>query len=349
LAAESAPAEAVPPQPAAAPPVPKGLPDDLTVWPNRESHANSDPWLVENHEKVRKMRPRVLVLNFANDVDMPGIEERTRTLIAAIAESTRYHGFDDPKAPAFLEYEVARYVDLRDGEITDSNRHDTSSLFPRKPEPSRGVLCDYGRLYSDGFARRYGFEDPRQPGRFLGLHELIRLGFIHELWFYAIHGDRWPGNETIELKRYYDERCRPIEGPEGPRYGPAGNGHDATMPWSGRSFRIAFFNPHRGIGCAMENFGHTLEYMAHENAIGYYTRYFREFAGLDLDARHGLPFGSLYVLSGEDKVSYPPRTSWWWCAEAQSIASRDTSPSAGTSISRRGHGITTTSRARSRS
>jgi hypothetical protein len=54
----------------------------------------------------------------------------------------------------------------------------------------------------------------------------------------------------------------------------------------------------------MENFGHTLEYMAHENAIGYYTRYFREFAELDLDVRQGLPFPSLYALSGEDEVTY---------------------------------------------
>ena len=245
-------------------PVPPDLPSDPTVWPNLTSHRNSDPWLWQHHDEIRKMRPRVLVLNFANNVDMDGIRERTRNLIGALAEGTRHHGFKDPSAPAFLEYDVVRHVDLRDEHPAEDRKHDNSSLFPVKPNASAEVLCDYGRLYGSEFAARFGFPDPRQPGRFLDLHELVNLGFVHELWFYAIHGDRWPGNETIECKQYYDERCHPLEG----KHGPAGNGHDPTFPWSGRSFRIAFFNPHRGIGCAMENFGHTLEYMAHWGAIG---------------------------------------------------------------------------------
>lgn len=285
------------------PPAPGGRPDDPSVWPNRTSFRNSDPWLVENHEKIRKMRPRVLVLNFANDVDPAGIEDRTRRLIAAIAESTRYRGFEDPKAPAFLEYEVARYVDLRDENPPEDLRRETSTLFPRKPRGAPGVLCDYSKLYGPDFARRYGFRDPGAPDRFLDLHELIERGIVHELWFWAVHGKEWPGHETIEFKQYYDERARPIEG----RHGPAGNGHDPTMPWSGRSFRIAFLNPHRGVGCAMENFGHTLEYMAHADTIGYFTKYFREFAELDLDRRYGLPFASLYALGPDDRVSYPEK------------------------------------------
>ena len=43
---------------------------------------------------------------------------------------------------------------------------------------------------------------------------------------------------TSFVKQFYDEQCRPIEG----RYGQAGNGFDRTMPWLGRSFRIAFFS-----------------------------------------------------------------------------------------------------------
>ena len=41
-------------------------PDDPTVWPNRTSSANSDPWLVEHHRSLRRMEPRILVINFAN-------------------------------------------------------------------------------------------------------------------------------------------------------------------------------------------------------------------------------------------------------------------------------------------
>lgn len=251
------------------------------------------------------MRPRVLVLNFANDVDMAGIEERTRKLVAAIAESTRYHGFADPSAPAFLEYDVVRYVDLRDSNPSADRKHETSELFPAKPKGTPGFQCNYEGLYGEALADRYGFKDPRDPKRCLNLHELIQRGLVHELWFYAIHRDAWPAHETIEFKQYYDEKGCPIPG----KHGPAGNGHDDTMPWSGRSFRIAFFNPHRGIGCAMENFGHTLEWMATCNSIGYYRKYFLEFAGLDLDRRYGLPFASLYALGRGDAASYPTKSS----------------------------------------
>ena len=36
-----------------------------------------------------------------------------------------------------------------------------------------------------------------------------------------------------------------------------------------------------------------------------YERYFREYAGLDLDRRYGLPFESLYAAG---RIAYPSRT-----------------------------------------
>jgi hypothetical protein len=196
---------------------------------------------------------------------------------------------------------VVSYVDLRDDPVPEPLAHDTSTLFPRKADSSADVLCDYAGFYTDAFAKRLGFRDPRDPNRFLNLHELIGFGIVNEMWFYAIHGKAWPGLETIEFKRYYDERLEPVKD----KYGPAGNGHDSTMPWSGRSFRIAFFNPHRGIGCAMENVGHTLEGIANYGAIEYYRKYFNEYAELDLDRRYGLPFSSLYALGEGDFAAYP--------------------------------------------
>ena len=259
--------------------VPGNLPDDLTVWPNKISFRNSDDWLWQNHDKIRKMRPRVLVLNFANDVSMAHIRKHVEGIIRATAEATRYHGFKDPAAPAFIEYEVAKYVDLRDRSGPEAGKRVTSSLMPRKKSPKRyEVLCDYAGFYTDEFARHLGFRDPRDASRFLNLHELI-----------------------------YDENCRPIKG----KHGQAGNGADHTMPWSGRSFRIAFFNPHRGIGCAMENFGHTLEWMATTNSIAYFRKYFLEYAELDFDKRYGVPFNELYRTdyAVKDSISYPTKTS----------------------------------------
>jgi hypothetical protein len=286
---------------------PADLTDDLTVWPNKISYRNSDPWLWQNHDKIRKMRPRVLVINFANTHDMEAIRKAAEQYSRAISESTRYHGFDDPDAPAFIEYQIVKYVDMRDRPVPEERAKRNSAFFPYKPKGTPGQNCDYSRFYSDEFARAYGFQYPGDHTRYLNLHELINAGLVHELWFFAIHDDRGSPLETIEIKQYYDDDCRPIEG----KHGPAGNGHDDSIPWSGRSFRITFLNVHRGIGCGMENLGHALEGTAHANAIPYFRKYFYEFGEFDLDERYGLPWKSLYPpLWGEgNRAEYPDKTT----------------------------------------
>jgi hypothetical protein len=280
-----------------------GLTGDTSIWPNRESFRNSDPWLAEHHDQIRRMRPGVLVLNFSNDTDMEAARVLTERVIGALAESTRYHGFRDPSSPAFLEYQVVKYVDLRDSPIDPALAAANSTLFPTKADPGAFVQCDYAGLYTDAFAERLGFAGPGGEG-WLNLHALIEAGIIHELWMIAYHDGPWPALEVAELKQQYDEDGRAVPG----EYIPAGNGHDDTMPWSGRTFRIAFFNPHRGPGCALENFGHGLEATADSGAIPSLRRYFREFAGFDLDTRYGLPFNSFYALPGDaDQVTYTDR------------------------------------------
>ena len=37
-----------------------GYTNDLTVWPNVKSFRNSDPWIVANHDRIRRLEPRVL-------------------------------------------------------------------------------------------------------------------------------------------------------------------------------------------------------------------------------------------------------------------------------------------------
>lgn len=92
-------------------PPPPDLSDDAAAWPNTASYRNSDEWIWQNHEKIRVMRPRVVVLNFANDVDDAGIREHSDTLVKAWAEATRYHGYADAAAPAFIQYQVVRRVE----------------------------------------------------------------------------------------------------------------------------------------------------------------------------------------------------------------------------------------------
>jgi hypothetical protein len=273
------------------------------VWPNRWSRANSDPWIVEHHDRIRKMRPKLLVLNFANAMPAGQIEVQTRALIAALAESSRWHGWADPKAPVFLEYDVFKTVDLRDEGRKDGN----SSKSPIKPDVKEGVNMDYGALFNDTFARHYAVPDPDRPKRFLRLDELLDRGLVHEVWFFATASGDLRCLECVEEKPLYDEQFRRIPG----EFRQAGNGGDPDQKWTGRSVRINCLNWERGIGCAMENLGHCLEGMAHSKVIPYYTKYFHEFAGFDLDRRWKLPFDSFYPLWGEDKgIEYPgPRTA----------------------------------------
>lgn len=81
-------------------------PEDQTIWPNQTSRANGDRWLVENHDRIRQMRPRVLLVNFSNEHDEAHLEQLVTRLRVAVAESSRYHGYANAEAPVFLQYEI---------------------------------------------------------------------------------------------------------------------------------------------------------------------------------------------------------------------------------------------------
>lgn len=282
---------------------PTSLPADPAVWPNAWSRANSDPWIAEHHDGIRRMNPRLLVINFSNQMAPEKIPVMTQDLISAIRESSRYHGYSDPDAPAFLEYSVFKIVDLRDAGSDKGN----SSRSPMKPGVRRRVNCDYDAFFSETFAEYYGVRDPEDESRFLPLGELLDRGYVHEVWFFACADGVFRCLECVELKPVYDENFVR----QGDEYRQAGNGGDRDQRWTGRSVRINCINHERGIGCAMENLGHAMEGMARSGCIPYYRKYFNEYAGFDLDERWGLPFSSFYPLWGEGKgIEYPdPHTA----------------------------------------
>jgi hypothetical protein len=255
------------------------------IWPNAKSAANSDPWLIANHDRIRLMQPRVLAINFVHGLAEPAAREKLDTLCAVLRESSRRQGYRDPQAPVFLDYRIVEIVDLTEPRGT---RDRNSARFPRAAD---GVGFDYGALY----------EMPLHDG--LRLDELVERGLVNEVWLLADHTAYSAPWETVEVKCAYDEDFRP-RGVE--RY--AGNSGEHRAPWIGRSLRILFVNFDRGVGCAMESLGHSLERMATCGALPYYERYFREFAMLDLDRRFGLPFESLY-LKGQHPVAYPTPTT----------------------------------------
>ena len=230
------------------------------LWPNAESAVNSDPWLVANHDRIRSMRPRVLVVNFVHGLSVAAARDRVERLRAVLRESSRWQGYRDPGAPPFLDYDVVGIVDLTEprGKV-DRN----SARFPRTAD---GVGFDYAALHAmrlhDG----------------LTLDQLTERGLVNEVWLLADHTERSAPWETVEVKRAYDREFRPLA-----RFEPyAGNSGPHDAPWLGRSLRILFINFDRGVGCAMESLGHSLERMASCGAIPYYEKYFREFAMLDL-------------------------------------------------------------------
>jgi hypothetical protein len=224
------------------------------VWPNEESAANSDPWLIANHDRIRLMQPRVLAVNFVHGLSEAEARGKLDALCAALRESSRWHGYRDPAAPVFLDPRIADIVDLTEPRGT---RDRNSARFPRAAD---GIGLDYGAL-----------------SEMLRLDELVDRGRINEVWLLADHTDHSAPWETVEVKRAYDEDFRPL-GFE--RY--AGNSGEHSAPWIGRSLRVLFVNFARGAGCAMESLGHSLERMATCGALPYYERHFREFAMLEL-------------------------------------------------------------------
>jgi hypothetical protein len=280
-------------------PAPLRDPADRTLWPNRWSRANSDDWIAANHDRIRRMRPRLLLINLSNQVKPEKPMQLFEQLRAAVREGSRYHGYKDPRAPVFLDYTVWRYVDARDPGVDKGN----CVAAPRKPNvPKDELNCDYGGFFSEAFAAVIGVRDPRAPQRFMRLDELVDQGYVHEVWFTAAPSGDFRCLECVEEKPVYDERFRKVPG----KWVQAGNGGDDQQKWTGRSLRINGLNDERGIGCGMENLAHSFEGTAHSRAIPYFTRYFHEFGGFDLDKRYGLPFDSFYALWGQGKgIEYP--------------------------------------------
>jgi hypothetical protein len=269
----------------------------LDVWPNVESSANSDPWLMANHARIRLLRPRVLALNFVNARSMAEMEAHFQALIAALREGSRYHGYQNPGAQPMLEYSIWKSIDMRDLPPAAGFPHRNSSRYPRN---LRTASLDYGRFFSREYAEVYGVPHP-SDGHLMDLCELVDAGIIHELWLYAndMGGDLDVSYaEVLELKPRYDAALWRV----GTELDPcAGNGCfspddlAAVPPHCARMVRILWVNDSRGVGCGVENYDHGFESTAGGGLIPYLRGPFREFTDSNLDRRYGTPFESWYA------------------------------------------------------
>ncbi|MCS6777185.1 MAG: hypothetical protein RMJ43_08005 [Chloroherpetonaceae bacterium] len=273
------------------------------VWPNPESRANSDDWLRLRHREIRQLQPRLLVINYVNGLTEDEVRKRVDAIIAAVREASRYHGYRDPQATPFLEYRIAHIANLTDDHpLPESDRMEgNSSLYPRVPDWKEGNNFRYEVLFTEEYAHLLRIPHPDRPGRPVTLGAAVRDGLVHEVWILALQGRFGAPHSVVELKQAYDDSLRKIPG----RSVHAGTGAPQDLPFLGRSLRIVHINPERGVGCALENIGRSLEEIARSRAIPYFTRYFTEFTGADLKTRYRTPFSTWEGRQPGTELAYP--------------------------------------------
>jgi len=319
-AAPESPVDSMPPEPEQPEqpdqPDQPDQPPQYDYWPNPESSTNGDQWLQENHDAIKTLNPKLLVLSFGNKLTPDEIESAVDRVINAFAESSRADGYQDPTAAPQLNYELFKLVDLRDGidgrpDVTADYPYENSTLYPRPTDNPEGRSIFYNQFFSEAFAQLYQIDDPANPGEFMTLCELIDSGTINELWFTA-SGDVPDAfaYEVLENKQVYNAENQPVQD-EYNRC--AGNGcFAATIPTCNRSVRIGFVNESRGPGCYLHSQGHGIESLGRQNIVPAFSEWFVPFAGFDLNSRYGTPFQTFYEsceLNQENCLTYPTTTS----------------------------------------
>jgi hypothetical protein len=249
---------------------------------------------VANHDALREIRPRVLVLNFDNLSPGDAIRPAIETQIKALAEGSRYHGYTDPEAPPFLQYEIADVVDLTDANTSAS----TFTSSTRVPVDSESRF-ETERLFSSEFL----FRDPADPERNVGLCELFESGAVNEVWLAVADGMREPPL-MMERKQMYDASLSALSG----QFNACGVTSECLEVECGVTVRLAHLNPHRGAGCdlqvrgwAIVDTGASIPYFA-ENATAFFNADFRSRFDASFDSF------SEYCEGNEPCVSYPSST-----------------------------------------
>lgn len=287
-------------------------PDDGPVlWPNDQSRANSDRWLVEHHDEIDVVRPRILVLNFVNGDTQGQAQDLAERVLAGLVESSRPRGYQDLDAPAAYQPELLPIADLRDDAMAGAARVN-SAYYPRE-DPVEGMWgLDYQALFSADFAARMNQLDPDDPeAGALDLCTLIDRGLVHEVW---IHGDGdHPDVSAAEILEH-----KPVYDADGNATGAwnrcAGNGcfdDEDEIPCA-RTVRVGWLNSTRGPGCFLESLGHGFESIGAWNPeqVPQLSRDFVPFANYALDERYGLPVDSWYACPYDRPcLAYPSPTS----------------------------------------
>jgi hypothetical protein len=274
-----------------------------TQWPTADGHhsANSDPWIVAHHDTIALMQPRVLVLNFYNSPP-EGVRQTTEREIAAIAEGSRYHGYSDARAPAFLAYQIAKIVDLTDHPPQVGWSNPSGMQLPVTPGGSFDPLA----LFSERFSTLYDFIDPVTPTRSLSLCELFEQGVINEVWIEDGESGSRHAPFNLERKQVYDTQGQAVASSFAACVGGGGCLQDVIC---GVTVRMAHLDPGRGPGCDLDVRGWGIEGMS--TALPAFATDAGAFLNRDFRTRFGVGFDgweNICDQTGAACVSYPTPT-----------------------------------------
>jgi hypothetical protein len=270
-----------------------------TSWPIPGHSANSDPWIISHHDSITQMSPSVLVLNFNN---MATVDPRSIAMrqVNGIAVGSRYHGYSDPSAPAFLNYQIAKVVDLTDHPVPAGWTNPSSTQLPVTPAGNFDPLA----LFSARYSALYAFPDPTDSTRFLSLCELFEKGVINELWI----EDGETGIRRVPLnaerKQVYDATNHAITGMFDACSG--GNGSCLQDVSCRVTVRMAHLDQNRGTGCDLEVRGWGVAGMF--DALPAFAASAATFLNQDFQTRFGVLFDgweNLCDATGAACVSYP--------------------------------------------
>jgi hypothetical protein len=237
-----------------------------TVWPNDVSKANSDPWLVQNHDRIGQLQPRVLVIDLENTANAQALVDRH---IAALKEASSPHKYKDPTAQAAVAYQLVKIAPA-----------------------TKGARIDYNSWNTQAFAdSNLQIKDPADPsGPNLTLCGLFEKGVINEVWCMASSDPKC--GETQESKQVYTnaEPPQPMAG----RFASASNGDNINGLGCRVTARITDFNSGRGTGCHQHAMGHAWERYMDANAVPLLRKQAARFLNWDLNTRVGAPFSTFY-------------------------------------------------------
>ncbi|HEY7376082.1 MAG TPA: hypothetical protein VIF57_28230, partial [Polyangia bacterium] len=235
------------------------------IWPNDTSSANSDDWLVQNHDRISQLRPRVLAMDIGNTSNASTLIQRH---IDGLANATSFHKYSNTSAQPMVVYQLVKVV-------------------------NGGSGPNYSTWNSQAFAdSNIQIKDPKDPtGPNLTLCQLFEKGVINEVWCMATQNQTKCG-ETQETKVPYTNADPPVK--TGGKPVSASNGDNITSLGCKVSTRIIDFNTSRGVGCHQHAMGHGWERYMDANALPILKKQAGRFLNWDLNTRVGAPFSNFY-------------------------------------------------------